>query len=85
MESLLPGFAFDLGYDWREVIAKGFVLFVLYFTVNVIYQLYFSPLSKFPGPKLAAVTLWYEIYYDVFKWGRYYVRIKEMHDKYGKL
>ncbi|KAF2624794.1 cytochrome P450 [Macroventuria anomochaeta] len=85
MESLLPGFPFDFSYDWRAVTAKAFVLFFLYLTVNVIYQLYFSPLSKLPGPKLAAVTLWYEIYYDVFKWGRYYVKIKEMHEKYGPI
>ncbi|KAF3033879.1 hypothetical protein E8E12_002177 [Didymella heteroderae] len=58
---------------------------VLYLVCNAIYQLYFSPLSKFPGPKLAAVTLWYEIYYDVFRWGKYYLEIRKMHQKYGPI
>jgi hypothetical protein len=71
-------------YDLRVLIVVAFVVLVLYLVINAIYQIYFSPLSKFPGPKLAAVTLWYEIYYDVFKWGRYYVEIEKMHQKYGK-
>jgi hypothetical protein len=49
-----------------------------------IYRLYLSPLSKFPGPRLAALTLWYEFYYDVIKEGRYTWEIAEMHKKYGR-
>jgi hypothetical protein len=46
-------------------------------------RLYFSPLSKFPGPKLAAATLWYEFYFNIIRGGRFMWEIKRMHEKYG--
>ncbi|EZF31894.1 hypothetical protein H109_06752 [Trichophyton interdigitale MR816] len=52
---------------------------------NVIYQLHFSPLSKFPGPKIAAVTYLYEFYYDAILKGRYIFKVKELHEKYGPI
>ena len=61
------------------------VFFVLYVLSLYVYRIYFDPLSKIPGPKLAAASLWYEFYYDVIKEGRYTWKIWEMHDKYGKL
>ena len=33
----------------------GLLLWILY---GVIYRLYLSPISAFPGPKLAALTFW---------------------------
>lgn len=49
----------------------------------MIYRLFISPIAKFPGPKLAAATSWYELYYDVVKKGKYLFEIEKMHDKYG--
>ena len=57
---------------------------VLYATVVVIRRLYFSPLSNFPGPKLAAATLWYEFFWDVVNPGFMIWRIQDMHRKYGE-
>lgn len=62
----------------------GLALFGAFVVSLSIYRLYLSPLGKFPGPRLAALTLWYEFYYDVVKGGRYSWRIAEMHEKYGK-
>jgi hypothetical protein len=50
---------------------------------GVIYRLYLSPIAKFPGPKLAALTLWYEFYYNIVLNGQYVFEIKKMHEKYG--
>lgn len=57
---------------------------VLYLASGAIYRIYLSPLAKFPGPKLAALTLWYEFYYDVIKRGKFTWEIQQMHQKYGK-
>lgn len=56
---------------------------ILYVIGLVVYRLWFSPLSKFPGPKLAAATLWYEFYYDAICHGKYTFEIIKMHQKYG--
>jgi hypothetical protein len=67
---------------WLELAA---VLVVVYVVGELIHRLYLSPIAKFPGPKLAAATLWYEFYYDVTKKGQYMFEIERMHKKYGKL
>jgi hypothetical protein len=54
-----------------------------YFLIRTIYRLYFHPLHKFPGPKLAAATHSYEFYYDAIKRGRFIWEIQRMHEKYG--
>lgn len=59
--------------------------FSLYCIFLAVYRLYLSPLAKFPGPTLAALTLWYEFYYDVIKRGRYTWKIAELHVRYGLL
>jgi len=63
----------------------AFGVLVGYLVFLALYRLYFSPLSKFPGPPLAALTLWYEFYYDVIKEGRYTWKIGELHREYGWL
>ncbi|KAL2060745.1 hypothetical protein VTL71DRAFT_9387, partial [Oculimacula yallundae] len=40
---------------------------------------------SFPGPKLAAVSFWYEFYYDVILGGQYTFEIARMHEKYGPI
>jgi hypothetical protein len=58
----------------------GIIAYILY---GVIWRLWLSPVARFPGSKLAAVTFWYEFYYDVIKGGAYVYEIERMHAKYG--
>ncbi|PKY05790.1 benzoate 4-monooxygenase cytochrome P450 [Aspergillus campestris IBT 28561] len=51
--------------------------------LRCIYRLYLHPLSKIPGPKLAAVTRLPEFYYDVVRGGKYLWQVEKMHKKYG--
>lgn len=68
-----------------STLLKLLSVFSIFYVVGLyVYRVYFDPLSKIPGPKLAAASHWYEFYYDVILKGRYTWRIWEMHKKYGK-
>ena len=68
---------------YTTLVASAALLTTLYTLYGLINRLYFSPLAKFPGPKLAAATRWYEFYYDVVKRNRFSWQIQKMHDRYG--
>ncbi|OJI89978.1 hypothetical protein ASPTUDRAFT_112521 [Aspergillus tubingensis CBS 134.48] len=49
---------------------------------TVLYRLFFHPLSKYPGPRLAAITSWYAAFYA---WrGDLHLQIDAWHKRYGK-
>ena len=63
------------------------VIFALLYVVTLaIYRLYFSPLAKIPGPKLAAVTGWVETYYELYKdgGGQFIFAYTRWHEQYGQ-
>lgn len=55
----------------------------IYLTTKVIYRLYLHPLSRFPGPRLAAATYLYGAYYDVVEEARFVFELGALHDAYG--
>lgn len=59
-------------------------LAVAFLALRAIYRLYFHPLAKIPGPKLAAISSLPEFYHDVIRDGRYLWQVEKMHDEYGK-
>jgi hypothetical protein len=54
---------------------------LVYLVTNAIYNAYFHPLSKFPGPKLWAASH-IPIAISISK-GSYSQKVKELHDVYG--
>lgn len=66
------------------IVAAVFYSWILYIVGRAVYRLYLSPIAKFPGPKLAAVSRWYEFYYEVVLRGQYTFHIQDLHKKYGK-
>ncbi|KAL3453317.1 cytochrome P450 [Aspergillus insuetus] len=61
------------------------VVFTLWTAAEAIRRLYFHPLAHIPGPRLAALTWWYEFYYDAIRPGQYIFKIQELHRQYGPI
>ncbi|KAI0506709.1 trichodiene oxygenase [Xylaria bambusicola] len=57
----------------------------VYFLTLAFYRLFLHPLSRVPGPKLAAISRWYEAYWDVIHNGQYTFKIAELHKRYGPI
>ena len=59
---------------------------LLYVIALGFYRLYLSPLAKFPGPRLAALTQSVEAYYELFKGdgGQFSFEYAKWHEQYGR-
>lgn len=65
--------------SWRYVVATA----ITYYATLAFYRLYLHRLARFPGPRLAAISTWYEGYYDIIQGGQYTFKIAQMHKQYG--
>ena len=70
--------------DLIAVLCSSFL--ISYITFLALSRLYLSPLAGIPGPKLAALTRWYEIYCDIVKGGggQFVFEYQRWHEEYGK-
>ena len=60
-------------------------VFLLSTTVaQAIKRLYFHPLARYPGPLLAASTMWYKTYYDIVMDGGWAEHLQHLHSVYGE-
>lgn len=67
------------------ILATTVVIFLGYRLLLILYNVSpLHPLSRIPGPKLAAACYLPEFYYDVICVGKYTTKIHEMHQKYGR-
>ncbi len=60
--------------------AAGLLLYAL---TRVIYNVYFHPLSRFPGPRGAACTKWWLAYMQLGRGVSLSTLRTELHQKYG--
>jgi hypothetical protein len=70
--------------------ALGIISLVLagltYLAGMAIYRLVFHRISHIPGPKLAALTYWYQSYWDLWPHeGRFLWKTIDLHEKYGSI
>lgn len=63
--------------------ATALAIVARYLSYLVVVRLLLSPLARFPGPKLAALSNWYEFYFDVSQQGQFTAHIQNLHTLYG--
>jgi hypothetical protein len=69
-------------FDHRSsLLLSSLALLVLYLSGSIIYDIYHGPLSKFPGPKLSAASIW--PYIRTIVNGNDNTDIPALHAKYG--
>lgn len=56
---------------------------ITYLSVVANYRLFFHPLANVPGPRIAALTIWWEVYENVWKGGNLPFKLKRLHEIYG--
>ncbi|KAK7052823.1 hypothetical protein VNI00_004142 [Paramarasmius palmivorus] len=65
------------------VVAHSLAAVFLLLTAIAVYRFALHPLRRFPGPKLAAVTDYYQAYFDIVKGGELLNHLRDLHVKYG--
>lgn len=68
---------------WTQAICLVLSIWLVYATGLAVQRLWFSPISHFPGPRLAALTQYYEFYYDTVLGGQFSNKLVELHKVYG--
>ncbi|THV55127.1 hypothetical protein BGAL_0013g00120 [Botrytis galanthina] len=68
-----------------QLLSTGLILSLILTIAEATRRLYFHSLAHIPGPKLAALTWWYEFYFDVIQPGQYVFKIQELHKQYGPI
>ncbi|KAI0408575.1 cytochrome P450 [Xylaria palmicola] len=75
-------FDLDMDHYYAGPILASLVAYVVY---NALWRVYLSPIAHIPGPRLAALTRLYEMYYDAWLGGQYTFKIMELHEQYGPI
>jgi len=71
-------------FNFELVVYALPIVFAIWTVLTWIYNLYFHPLARFPGPSLAAMSGWWKIWrYMVTK--DHIPKLFEVHEKYGNV
>ena len=74
---------FEAMPSWSDIVG-GLISLLLPSTFSAVNSsILLSPLRHIPGPKLAALTSWYEFYFDAIQRGKFVWKIKDLHLRYG--
>ncbi|KAK7186865.1 benzoate 4-monooxygenase cytochrome p450 [Paraphaeosphaeria sporulosa] len=67
-----------------RVVINSVAAYLAFWVVRAIYRLFFHPLSRYPGSKVAAVSKpWYEWYWNFHHKGMLVFEIERLHERLG--
>ena len=79
------GVYYFLLLSFQQGVLTTAVGLLLYALIRVIYNLFFHPLSRFPGPRGAACTRWWLAYMELGRGVSLSTLRENLHQKYGTL
>lgn len=65
-----------------QLLLKILLAFAVWGVWTLLYRIYFHPLADIPGPLLGRMLHFYSFWYNI-NGGRFYLKIPELHAKYG--
>jgi hypothetical protein len=74
---------YSLRPSFQQGILTTAVGLLFYALVRVVYNVFFHPLSRFPGPRGAACTRWWLAYMELGRGVSLSTLREELHQKYG--
>lgn len=66
-----------------QILALSALSFTCYAICVAVYRIFLHPLARVPGPKLAAATQCYEMYFDLIQKARMPWQLQKLHEIYG--
>lgn len=72
-----------VSFGWRSLGLFFFIAVIISLVSHTVYNLYFHPLSKFPGPWYAGISEFFFAYTIVS--GSGYLTMRDLHEKYGEV
>lgn len=66
--------------SWFTILVSSVLTYI---ALLANYRLFFHPLARIPGPKIAALTTWWEVYENVWRQGHLPLELKKLHKTYG--
>ena len=70
-------------FSVKSIALVGVLFWVVYAVYHAIYNLYYSPLAKYPGPRIAAITRlwWLRVQFS----GKFPIIVHNLHLKHGEV
>jgi len=65
------------------LLPAGIAALIAYAIYTIIYNVYFHPLAKFPGPPMAGVTFYWKAYVECIANRSFCHELVELHQRYG--